>query len=200
MKKSVKSLSICFLLLVSASVINGQIVSEFSLSKKNGFVLLDWVIQLGYLCDGINIERSTDSVNFIEIGNIYGVCGSLNAPVKYQFIDTSIENSGKYHYRLNMFTLGYSPSKSIVFAGKENPLFFVFPNPANERIVFKMKDQSFNEEIKFECFSVSGDIIFSDTLSLYDNKIMDVSKIKESFYYRVTTKNGIIQVGKILKN
>src|SRR5687768_12462136 len=94
--------STCLLLLMSITFRQAQgspILGKFSLSESNGQVALDWQIVAGSTCNGIQIYRSTDAVQYSQIGNIAGICGSITEAVNYFFTDTTpVKNAINYYY------------------------------------------------------------------------------------------------------
>jgi hypothetical protein len=54
------------------------ILSDFDIDQSNGKVLLAWTIKSGSICNGMQIYRSKDSIDFVLIEDIQGVCGSLS--------------------------------------------------------------------------------------------------------------------------
>src|SRR5437870_3891883 len=71
-------------------------------------VQLNFTISAGNTCNGIQIFRSPDAVNFIEIGDIQGVCGSSDRSESYFFIDQAPLKNKTNYYRLQLGTLGSS--------------------------------------------------------------------------------------------
>lgn len=79
-----------------------SILSNFSGTSLNNKVFLKWTISAGNTCNGIQLFRSIDSLNFIEIGDIQGVCGSLSEPKGYSFTDLNPVLNFKNYYRLDL--------------------------------------------------------------------------------------------------
>ncbi|MBK7247105.1 MAG: hypothetical protein IPI05_05505 [Flavobacteriales bacterium] len=50
-------------------------------------VLVNWTIHGGSTCDGQDVERSTDSVNFVMVHRIQGICGSSESSTPYTWFD-----------------------------------------------------------------------------------------------------------------
>ncbi|PKP02754.1 MAG: hypothetical protein CVU14_02995 [Bacteroidetes bacterium HGW-Bacteroidetes-9] len=57
------------------------VLNNFTVIKNNGKIYLRWVITSGSTCDGTKIYRSDGQINFTQIGDISGICGSSSSPV-----------------------------------------------------------------------------------------------------------------------
>ena len=84
---------------------------------------------------GFDIERTKDNLVWITIGFVEGH-GNSNSPKQYKFIDTFINQSGTYYYRLKQIdndgTYEYTDIISIEIGVPDN--FYLsqnFPNPFN---------------------------------------------------------------------
>ncbi|UPT66994.1 MAG: T9SS type A sorting domain-containing protein [Sphingobacteriales bacterium JAD_PAG50586_3] len=127
-------IKIVLLLVLSAFGLRAQetsILGSFDAAAFNGKVQLSWQITAGSVCDGIKISHSTDSINFTQIGEIIGVCGSISEPVNYSFThDTPLQN-GKNYYRLQLGATGKSPIININLITIGNSGYQIRPHPVN---------------------------------------------------------------------
>lgn len=102
MAAQIKILLLLVLIAFGVKAQETSILGSFKATTFNGKVQLSWQITAGSMCDGIKITHSTDSVNFTQIGEIIGVCGSISEPVNYNFThDTPLQNGNNY-YRLQL--------------------------------------------------------------------------------------------------
>lgn len=147
----------------------GQIInitSFFRASEANGKTLLSWQIVAGSTCNGIQIYRGTDSTKLIQVGEIFGVCGSVTEPVDYSFLDDKLTENTTYYYRLEFGTQGFSEIIAIniegIFSGtsqvRPNPITLqgkiFFSKPSNEQYTLtiynqfgqKLDEQTSNED------------------------------------------------------
>ncbi len=105
------------------------LLGKFSVSQYDGRVSLFWQIVEGSTCNGIQIYRSTDSIDFQRIGYIAGICGSLTEPVNYNFTDElPIENTINYYY-LELGTVGTSDIISIDVFPATGGSYVIRPHP-----------------------------------------------------------------------
>lgn len=108
------------------------LVAYAASSFKDG-VLISFTMRGGFSCNGINIERSEDSVSFSVIGDIEGICGSPDFDVAFTFTDASPLPNRTNYYRLDMKQLGYSPVMSVFYTKLNTEGVLVFPNPCIEQ-------------------------------------------------------------------
>ena len=115
------------------------ILDEFSASENNGTVYLYWIISSGSTCDGIKIFRSVDNLNFTQIGEIGGVCGSSSAPQPYSFVDENPQKNRTNYYRLELGYSGYSETIFLEITDLNEKGYQVRPNPVVDEahIVFQ---------------------------------------------------------------
>jgi len=92
---------------------NHPILGKFSISENNGDVYLSWSIIAGSSCNGIQIYRSIDSINFSQIGDIPGVCGSVDFTQTYDFTDNNPVKNKVNYYRLELGNQDFSQIVSI---------------------------------------------------------------------------------------
>ncbi len=118
-------------LLVCSSGVKAQtnIVGSFKGNQLDQTVYLAFTIIAGQTCSGINIERSADSLNFVTIGDIAGVCGSISAPVDYNYNDSFPINNAYNYYRLAPGNSDWSEVIKVFFKAKSKSEFVVSPNP-----------------------------------------------------------------------
>ncbi len=167
---------ILVLLIVAATYTSGAaqthpMLSNFSVAEINGQTYLSWTIIAGSTCSGIQIYRSTDSLNFTMIGEISGVCGSVSEPQNYSFTDSDPVFNSVNYYKLELGGQGFSQVVSVKIIALQNG-YQVQPQPANaETRIYFDNDQGQQHE-----------------LSVYNTagvKIM--SSITESNYFHVIT-------------
>ncbi|MBK6839110.1 MAG: hypothetical protein IPG90_13360 [Bacteroidetes bacterium] len=87
---------------------SSPVLTKFNGTAYNNQVYLSWEIGQGSTCNGIGVMRSVDSVSFVEIGSIEGVCGSTSEPQSYTFTDLTPQSNRTNYYRLNPGGLAFS--------------------------------------------------------------------------------------------
>lgn len=131
--RMIKRAVICFFIFLNFHGASAQgILAAYTATPFNDGVLISFVMRGGYTCNGINIERSEDSLHFSVIGDIEGVCGSPDFDVSFSFIDTKPFANRNNFYRLDMKQLGYSPVLKVFFVRLDSNGTLLLPNPCNE--------------------------------------------------------------------
>lgn len=165
--------------------------------ENNGKVYLKWIIKEGNTCNGIRVLRSNDSLNFINIGQISGICGSATEKTSYEFIDENPELNIRNYYTIEMGSLGFSKIISIdVYDFKDEVI--VRPQPAKGYVQLIFKN-SFNDEYLLQLLGLNGQIIFetSNSSNLF---AINTDGLTSGFYvYKISNKkSGALISGKVL--
>ena len=193
-------LLIFFLLMVQWSICFGQvtILEKFQARLVNDEVILTWTIIQGSTCNGIDLTRSLDGINFIKIGQIDGICGSLSEAVPYTLLDKNPSISINY-YRLELGGVGPSEIISIQVFNFGEEGYVVQPNPfvTNTKIYFK-NDR--NELFKLSVYGVNGSVVLNQ-VSNTNFFELDKQITSTGLYVFVITKNegDFNAKGKILR-
>lgn len=165
-----------------------SILSFFFASENNGTVYLSWQIIAGSTCSGIQIHRSTDNINFIEVGDIPGICGDLTSPQDYDFTDFSpIKNSINY-YRLELGNNGFSQVLSVEVIDISETGFQVRPNPAYglSKILFENDNKALHN---FAIHNTLGELVYT-TSGKEDFFEFDASAFQDGTYFFTITIPG----------
>lgn len=110
-----------------------QYLREFNAIQSGNGVELSFIIAGGNTCNGIDILRSTDSLNYYVIGDIAGICGSPTEDTRYSYTDRNPVPNARNFYRLDLRTLGYAGQVSVFVLYFEEERILLFPNPVSDR-------------------------------------------------------------------
>ncbi len=108
-------ISICFVSISYGSSAQETILEKFTATEVNDDIVLNWTIEQGSTCNGIDITRSSDSLNFILIGDIEGICGDQEKSIPYTFVDENPIRNQINYYRLELGSVGSSDIISIKY-------------------------------------------------------------------------------------
>jgi len=122
-------------------------ILQFNAIQVESRIQLDFSIKAGNTCNGISILHSTDSINFAEIGNILGICGSSDRNESYTFTDFQPEKNTTNYYRLQPGTLGISDIIGLFFISTTEDNALIFPNPATNQSAVYFVNTSHEEHI-----------------------------------------------------
>ena len=153
LRLQVAALLIGFTLCSSAQ--DGTVDVNLTAAENGEVVQLAWRMSAGQTCNGIDILRSIDGLNFNVIGDIQGVCGSPDVAVSFSFTDESPEANRRNYYRLQLGNLGLSNIVSLEVVDVGNAGMLIRPNPMYEGgTIFFQND---NGEIRIlRLFDLSG--------------------------------------------
>lgn len=176
LKIHIPILALLLLWTSNTSVVNAQgssILGKFTLSQANGQVSLFWQIIAGNTCNGIQIYRSTDSIQYSRIGYIGGICGSETEAVNYTFTDSIPVNNTVNYYYLELGGVGTSNTLSIDVIDAGESGYQIRPHPVlnSARIYF---DALSSGSYTIRIYDFQGQLVFS-TESLEDRFDIDTA-------------------------
>lgn len=113
--------------------------SNFSAVASHGKVLINWSIEAGSTCNGTEILRSSDNINFEPIGNIVGICGDPSFRSDYKFIDPSPVSNRINYYKLRFPPSDYTNSIAVEVLDFASTDYILRTNPIYkpEKIYFR---------------------------------------------------------------
>ncbi len=126
---------------------NSEVVPDLSVAEFNNKVLVTWTVNQGHTCNGVDVFRSTDAVNFIKIGDIEGICGSTDASISYNFTDAFPEKNAINYYRLKLGGLGYTYLVSIEVLDLNGGNYIVRPNPISDATEVLFSNETSKEAV-----------------------------------------------------
>lgn len=146
-----------------------QLVS-FTATPDDQVVHLNWVTEVEIENDYFTIERSTDGVNYIKIGDVDGA-GNSSVTHEYSLIDANPEN-GEIYYRLRQTDFNgeytYSPLVSATVNGrKPQTVITVYPNPVShhEGVSIRM-EHVLNDAASVELFDMgTGKLLYQTQIN-----------------------------------
>lgn len=164
--------------------------------ENRGKVYLKWVINEGNTCNGIRIWRAKDTLNFMNIGQISGICGSETEKTAYEFVDEQPYLNAFNYYTIEMGSLGFSKVVSVEVFDFSSGII-IRPQPAKDflQLVFK---NDFSQEHHLYIFNLQGDLIF-DTKDNSDKFSVSTLGMPNGMYvYKiVNAETGRLDSGKI---
>lgn len=119
----------------------GTGIVHFGLVQLGAGVRVEVTLEAGFTCNGIQLLRSADSVQFESIGLIGGVCGNTTEEVSYDFYDPQPLDGRKHYYSLLLG--GRIPSEvlSIKLLDFQKIGFVMWPNPAREQVFLRWQNE-----------------------------------------------------------
>lgn len=150
-----------FGLVLSFTVAGAQRIEldSFVAHQKNDQIRLTWTLRSGFICNGIEIQRSAKPEDDFEyVGDIQGVCGSPVENVTYRFTDQPLPGFGRYYYRLKLGLQGFSDVISIHYLNYRSDCYSVFPNPVSKHSRIQLCDEAVGKGA-LSIYDASGNIV-----------------------------------------
>ncbi len=135
-------------------------VSDFILLQDGKTARLYWVVDSGATCNGIDILRSGDSLNYNKVGEILGVCGSANTAVSYSFIDLHPNINSQNYYKLQLGLGIFSDVRVLFIKYIEPGKLIVKRNPSGDKISLEFNNDNLGT-LSLAIFDNSGRSIYS---------------------------------------
>lgn len=162
MKQNTVVSSILFLLVVLPLIVCGQgeeMLSRFSAVENSGRVDVVWTMRAGNICLGIDVERTTDTVNEPPqtIYSIPGECGDERVDVTFRHADLEPVEGRTSYYRLVLGAVPTTYREVNVPVYGEKELIFS-PNPANNQTDVRFRNPN-REQLTLELYSAGGELL-----------------------------------------
>lgn len=197
MKKLIFSLFISFASINSYG--QDSILNYLTLTDNNHeSILIRWEIKSGNTCNGIEIQHSTDSVNFTTIHYIVGVCGNNSSPTAYQYEDLNPISNSKNYYRIKLGLANPTRAECLFFVKLNADGYFLYPNPSNSSCIIYFKNK-YQDAAKVSLVNSSGQIIHQETVNT-EFVSLNLSNLPLGPIFFSIDVNGIYHQGKIIKN
>lgn len=190
------------LILISLNfgVLRSQVNSalgRFTATEVNDLVLLQWQMNSGNVCQGIEIYRSEDSLDFVHIGHISGICGSISEPVDFEFTDLSPVVNKTSYYKIQLGLLGSSQVISTYVSKPGVDGFLLKPNPVSEKATIEFNNDNGGLAVLTLTDIKRNLILENETRS--QSFVLDFSPYESGIYLFVISKeSGEIIKGKIV--
>jgi hypothetical protein len=177
---------------------NAQLVnySGFSLNAIEDKVLVSITIDSGSICQGIQLEFSTDSLNFNKIDEIEGVCGSSSLSKSYSFLHTDPLKNENNYYRLVFGVSQRTEIKSIYIRYVLPGEIQVFPMPSNGNFSVYFSNPS-NAKANWKIIDREGKVFFeTNTVNSDHIELNKTNFISGLYFVQITDENQNKSTGK----
>lgn len=151
-------LTLCLIGLLSSSSAQDVILADFYLLQRNTEVSLHWTIDRGPTCAGITILRSSDSIVYLEVGNIGGICGSSSSAIQYSFTDSNPLLNQTNYYKLQLGFTQFSDPQAIYVGYTEPGKLIVKPNPTSRNVSIEFNNDT-NDTFELVILNSSGETV-----------------------------------------
>lgn len=167
---------------LQSSAQTDTIFRSFSAAQVEEGVLINFTIFKGITCTGVQIERSTDNVNFISIYEFAGVCGTINTEESYSFLDENPISNMFSYYRLDLGSIGlYSETLEVKFINYTVNGVTVFPNPCSNNCTIYFSNPN-KSEFQLMFFDRMGKLVL-DEITTADRWESGSKQISPGIYF-----------------
>ncbi|MFN8243855.1 MAG: Ig-like domain-containing protein [Ferruginibacter sp.] len=177
---------------------------DFSGKLNGAQVDLNWKTAQEMNTDHFEVERSTDGINFTQIGKV-AARGSLSSVTNYNMVDP-IPVKGMNYYRLKILdkdgTYEYSKIVMIRIDNNIELITQVRPNPFTGKVDVYLS-LSHNTQVDFRFVDISGRVVFSKVVKGYKGfnwyTINDLDRLPSAPYMLNIVTDDAVIVQKLIK-
>lgn len=173
-------------------------LDNFQASVINDKVFLTWTIKSGNTCQGIEILRSTDTVNFEIIGTVEGVCGSVTEAKHYSFTDYIPVWNAVNTYKLNLGGAGFSQTVSVELIDVSDKGYAITPHPLSSSSKIHFKNDS-GSLVTVRFYSLTGVLLLTETSNSNFIEVTSESLIIGEFLFTISSESSTEMIfGKLI--
>jgi len=177
-------------------------IDQFNGNYSNGVIHLKWTTFSAINMDHYDIERSTDGVNFRQIGSIIALGSNSDA---YSFLDLTADRGSNF-YRLAMIDEdgNYTYSKAITVSVdfKGISVSVVYPNPFSKRVQVRIYADK-TEQVTMRTLDNSGAVVRTQLSTVYPGEnnivIQNVAELPGGVYFLEVTGDHRSMKTKLMK-
>jgi hypothetical protein len=177
-------------------------LDQFNGSYSNGVIHLKWTTFTAVNMDHFDVERSTDGVNFRQIGSISALGSNSES---YSFMDLTADRGSSF-YRLTMvdnegnYTYSKAITVSVDFKGIS--VSVVYPNPFSKRVQVKI-DADKPEQVTIKVLDNSGGVVRTQLANVFPGEnnivIQNVAELPGGVYFLEVTGEHRSMKTKLMK-
>ena len=171
------------------SISADSIFVYFSAQQASNDVLISFTIRGGVTCQGVQVMRSSDNINFVSIYDIQGVCGNLSFDETYNWTDATPHQNQNNYYRVDLGSLGISSDIiTVPFIKYNGSGYHMFPNPCKNdcRIYFSNANHAPHQYIIFDG---TGSVVYSGETD-GDEIYVDSNLLSSGIYRFIVYQNS----------
>jgi len=168
-----------------------EILSYFKGTVNKNEVVLNWAVKEGRTCYGIHIYHSTDDINYKEIGEIKGICGSVTEEIHYTLIDSFPVSNENNFYKLELGLQGSSTPLILDFQKINREGYSLFPNPGTDR--FQLFIEGTGEPVELNVIDITGKTVANIKLNSGNLETIETADWNSGVYMFQIIKNGEVR-------
>ncbi len=156
---------------------------------EEGAANLKWVTASEVNSDYVNIEETTDGINWEVLGRV-NAAGNSQVILNYTYTDVTpkFSSEGVSYYRLKMVDLDgsfeYSPLRSLSRTGNSEFNLSIYPNPANQQINVDLSQVDWSQgEVELRVYNSQGICVHAQTFRDFFTGEMSLEQFSSSIYF-----------------
>jgi len=162
---------------------------SFTAEKDGMKALLKWSTLHEENSESFSIERSTDGINYTQIGTVHAA-GYSNQQTNYQFVDVA-PAYGINHYRLKQIDKdgrsSYSEVRSLTFSAVKGAIV-IYPNPAKDKIEITVPGNT--KTLQVQLLNSLGQQLHTYTMQGQYLPIQLGTMLPGMYYLKITGEEG----------
>jgi hypothetical protein len=187
---------ILFLFLIPA-VSPAQVnILDFRATPVGDALSISWTIGPGNTCEDLEVQHSTDSVNFSMLYLYPGVCGDATFSQQYSWTHTTPACGAKNYYRLFARTGGQLAVLSTDHTCLGNAGYRIFVAQQPKALTLQLSMQK-SPKWKLELTDAQGKILHSQIYSAAEQTVVLPALPSGVIIYRLTTESDEAFTGKL---
>lgn len=197
MLKKLLYISCLLSLLGICSIVNAQTsIRNFYLQQYQKSIKVNFVITSRQYCTGYEIQRSTDTIEFVSIYNYPVFCSESREPISVVYYDEQPVKNTISFYRIYVPPSTLSSIQAITYRESPDLGYILYSNPVDQ--IFKMKVNS--PFATTELYNVTGRKLF-DFLADAEGMINENIQLLPNgiYYFLIKTKDNLMVRGKFVK-
>jgi type IX secretion system substrate protein len=140
------------------------VLTQFTVTVSNGKVKLHWSTGKEKQLSHFSVERSTNGIDFVEIGKVKAK-GNSNVKINYDFVDQTLGSiKGVVCYRLKMVDLEFrfqNTNVEVVRISEANETVTVltYPNPVTTELRVTLPESWQEKQVTIDLYNVNGQVV-----------------------------------------
>lgn len=167
--------------------------------SSNNSVRLDWITFSEINNNYFTVERSNDSLNFIEIGEIKSK-GNSNSIANYSFVDYSpIDGINYYRLKQTDFNGSYS-YYSIIAINTKSTEIHLFPSIINSQTPLTIAIPENKSNYKIDIYNTEGLLVYQTSLEKETDEQKLELQLTSGIYYAKISNEGVSRTIRFIYN
>ncbi len=189
---------ILVIFLLSSISLRAQItLTQCDLTQTGSTTTISWTIAPGNTCEDLEVQHSTDSVNFTLLYLYGGVCGNANFSQSYSFEHTNPVCGKTNYYRLVTRTHGRIGNKSLFVPCYQAGGFLFTTSPQSNQLMLTL-NLSVSPVWNLELYDLSGKLIGRYAIQESQFTFTQAENALRTYVYRLSDEFNHTYTGKLI--